>query len=270
MKVSIITATYNRAEKLSAIALPSLRNQTDRDFEWVVINDGSNLQTREIIRIVDADFPIVYLEIAHPNSGFGLCHARNLGIETATGELISYLDDDNSLQAAFIASTKQFFMANPQTRYSMASMNRRRDVTINGKIIRQGKEFRCPSRPDCSLKELINLTEIFDSNGFTHYRNNCPSWNPDFRVFADYEYLLQCTNSWKRNAFKLQPQVLVNYIQSTEGIIGSSTYDQWAEEISKIINNHQFYSLSTHEVERLILMAKTYQSKTNRHAPAFG
>ncbi len=269
MKLSIITATYNRPEKLSAISLPSLMNQTDRDFEWVVINDGANPQTKEIIRSLEADFPIVYLEIAHPNSGFGLCHARNLGIETATGEMISYLDDDNSLQAEFIASTRQFFQANPQTRYSMASMNRRRDVTRDGFTIRNGIEFLCPSHPDCSLEELINQTQIFDSNGFTHYRNNCPSWNPDFRVFADYEYLLQCTNSWQRNTFKLQPQVLVNYIQSSEGIIGSSTYDQWAEEISQIINNHQFYSLSTYEVEHLALIAKTSQSKTNRHTPAF-
>ncbi|MDF5724241.1 MAG: glycosyltransferase [Rhizonema sp. PD37] len=61
MKVSIITATYNRPEKLRAISLPSLMNQTDRDFEWVVINDGANPQTREIIHSLEADFPIVYL-----------------------------------------------------------------------------------------------------------------------------------------------------------------------------------------------------------------
>ncbi|MDF5733808.1 MAG: hypothetical protein PUP92_39015 [Rhizonema sp. PD38] len=42
-----------------------------------------------------------------------------------------------------------------------------------------------------------------------------------------------------------------------------------AEEISQIINNHQFYSLSTYEVERLALIAQIYRSKTNRHIPAF-
>ena len=99
MKVSIITATYNRPEKLSAIALPSLLNQTDKNFEWVVINDGANPQTREIIHTLSLDFPIVYLEIAHPSSGFGLCYARNLGIESATKDLISYLDDDNTCLA---------------------------------------------------------------------------------------------------------------------------------------------------------------------------
>ncbi|WP_143874362.1 glycosyltransferase [Nostoc sp. 'Peltigera malacea cyanobiont' DB3992] len=43
MKLSIITATYNRPEKLSTIAPKSLLNQTDHNFEWIIINDGGTV-----------------------------------------------------------------------------------------------------------------------------------------------------------------------------------------------------------------------------------
>ncbi|NEU71852.1 glycosyltransferase [Hassallia byssoidea VB512170] len=57
MKISIITATYNRPSQLSAmarsaralaIALPSILNQIDNQFEWIIVNDGGDPETREI------------------------------------------------------------------------------------------------------------------------------------------------------------------------------------------------------------------------------
>ncbi|MDF5723236.1 MAG: glycosyltransferase family 2 protein [Rhizonema sp. PD37] len=97
MKLSIITATYNRPEKLNTNAIPSLINQTDDNFEWIAVNDGENPETRKIISNLKTNFSLLYVEIKHLSSGFGLYHARNAGLEVATGELITYLDDDNSL-----------------------------------------------------------------------------------------------------------------------------------------------------------------------------
>lgn len=64
MKLSIITATYNRPQQLLSTALPSILNQSDHNFEWIVINDGGNIQTRDIITYISTDLPIIYFEDA--------------------------------------------------------------------------------------------------------------------------------------------------------------------------------------------------------------
>jgi len=251
--------------QLASTALPSIQSQTDRNFEWVVINDGANPDTKDIINSImaKADFPISYIEMEHPDpsSGFGLCYARNLGLDAAGGDIVSYLDDDNSIAPEFVASMRQYFEEHPNIRYSMARQQRRRDVIRNGSVIRQGKPFVSPSNC-CSLQQLLWQQEIFDSNGFVHYRSNAPRWNPQFQVFADYEYLLQCACIWGEGGFGLNNSILVNYIQSSIGIIGSSNYEQWATELSLIVSNQaNYFILQDNAVEPLEQLVNTYSTK---------
>jgi glycosyltransferase involved in cell wall biosynthesis len=51
MKLSLITATYFRAELFSRRALPSVLEQTDLGFEWIVINDGADPETKNLKNI---------------------------------------------------------------------------------------------------------------------------------------------------------------------------------------------------------------------------
>jgi glycosyltransferase involved in cell wall biosynthesis len=251
--------------QLASTALPSIQSQTDRNFEWIVINDGANPDTKDIINSIKAisDFPISYIEMEHPepSSGFGLCYARNLGLDAAGGAIVSYLDDDNSIAPEFVASMRQYFEQYPNIRYSMARQQRRRDVIRNGSVVRQGKSFVSPSNC-CSLQQLLWQQEIFDSNGFVHYRSNAPRWNPQFQVFADYEYLLQCACIWGEGGFGLNNSILVNYIQSSIGIIGSSNYEQWATELSLIVSNQaNYFILQDNSVEPLEQLVNTYITK---------
>nr|WP_263627719.1 glycosyltransferase family A protein [Komarekiella delphini-convector] len=251
--------------QLASTALPSIQSQTDRNFEWIVINDGANPDTRDIINSIKAraDFSISYIEMEHPDpcSGFGLCYARNLGLDAAGGDIVSYLDDDNSIAPEFVASMRQYFEQHPNIRYSMARQQRRRDVIRNGSVIRQGKPFVSPSNC-CSLQQLLWQQEIFDSNGFVHYRSNAARWNPRFQVFADYEYLLQCACIWGEGGFGFNDNILVNYIQSSSGIIGSSSYEQWASELLLIVANADNYLvLQNNAIERLEQLAAAYSNK---------
>jgi glycosyltransferase involved in cell wall biosynthesis len=264
MKLSIITATYNRPMQLASTAVPSIQSQTERNFEWIIINDGANPDTKDIVTSIKAraDFPISYIEMEHPepNSGFGLCYARNLGLDAADGDVVSYLDDDNSIAPEFVASMQHYFKQHFNVRYSMVRQQRRRDVQGNG-IFRQGKPFISPSN-SCSLQQLLWQQEIFDSNGFVHYRNNAARWNPKFQVFADYEYLVQSACIWGEGGFGFNDNILVNYIQSSVGIIGSSNYKQWVTELSLIISGQANYAiLQGNAIERLQQLVNTYNTK---------
>ena len=64
--LSIITPTYNRANKLH-VAFNSLMNQTNKNFEWIIVDDGSNDNTPDVVSafVKIANFPIIYKKIYH-------------------------------------------------------------------------------------------------------------------------------------------------------------------------------------------------------------
>ena len=81
--LSIITATHKRAKILACSALPSILKQTCLDFEWIVINDGKDSSTRELIKQIESKnvgFEITYLEMEHSTSGEWNVPQSQLGI----------------------------------------------------------------------------------------------------------------------------------------------------------------------------------------------
>lgn len=91
-KVSVIVAAYN-AEKTIARCIDSVLTQTYKDFELIIVNDGSMDGTEEICSQYEKDSRIVY--IYQSNKGEG--GARNTGLSIQTGELVVFLDSDDSL-----------------------------------------------------------------------------------------------------------------------------------------------------------------------------
>jgi len=89
--VSIILPVYNTARFLGA-ALQSALNQTYRDLEVIVVNDGSTDGSSEIINRMAALESRIKI-VTQENSG--VAAARNRGIELATGEFIAPLDSDD-------------------------------------------------------------------------------------------------------------------------------------------------------------------------------
>lgn len=241
-KISIITVTRNRHELLAQKALASLLKQTSPDFEWVVINDGKDLETRNLIAQTSTNFSLTYQEISHPALGFALCHGRNLGIKLAKNNLIAYLDDDNALASDFVAAMTDFMAANPQIKFALPLQKRSRQIWQNGHIVVLSQTFISP-KIDSTIADLVCHRELFDSNGFIHYCEDAPLWNPNYRIYCDYEYFLQCLSNWGGDRFCLNSQPLVEYIQSNRGIIGQSNYGDWARELKQIIDNAGNYQI---------------------------
>ena len=88
---SVIIPTYNRADRL-LVALMSLENQTFKDFEVIVCDDGSTDNTREIASSFNNRLSLNY--IWEENWG-GPARPRNTGIKHAKGEWICFLDSDD-------------------------------------------------------------------------------------------------------------------------------------------------------------------------------
>lgn len=90
-KVSVIIPTYNRAEELRR-CLGSLINQTFKDFEVLVCDDGSTDHTSSVVGEFSGHLNVVYNRDA--NFG-GPARPRNRGIGLARGEYLAFLDSDD-------------------------------------------------------------------------------------------------------------------------------------------------------------------------------
>lgn len=88
--VSVIMPTYNR-EKVITRAIKSVLGQTYKNLELLVIDDGSEDNTEQVVRAV-ADQRVCYIKLS---SNKGACHARNQGLAQAKGEYIAFIDSDN-------------------------------------------------------------------------------------------------------------------------------------------------------------------------------
>lgn len=89
-KISVIIPTYNRAY-IIAKSIESVLNQTYSNFEIIIVDDGSNDNTLEIIESFN-DPRIKYLQLTENR---GTCYARNFGIKKALGDYIAFHDSDD-------------------------------------------------------------------------------------------------------------------------------------------------------------------------------
>ena len=95
MKITVFTPTYNRAYIIKNL-YKSLQRQTFKDFEWLVVDDGSTDNTEELfskLKKEDNSFNIRY----YKKENGGKHRAINYGLDLAEGELFFTVDSDDYL-----------------------------------------------------------------------------------------------------------------------------------------------------------------------------
>lgn len=106
MLVTIATPTYNRASLLPRL-YQSLCKQTCKDFEWLVVDDGSIDNTKQVIDGFKKECKIDIKYIYKPNGGKHT--ALNLAVKKAQGELLFIADSDDWLPMDSIKKVKQYY-----------------------------------------------------------------------------------------------------------------------------------------------------------------
>lgn len=91
MKISVLVPVYN-VEKYLNRCVDSILNQTYRDFELLLVDDGSTDSSGRICDEYESAYPFVH--VFH-NKNSGLSHARNYGTERAKGIYVTYIDSDD-------------------------------------------------------------------------------------------------------------------------------------------------------------------------------
>lgn len=109
MYLSVVICSYNRGKYLPMV-LDSLKVQdlTPQSYEIILVNNNSTDDTDAIVRTyreAHPAFPLVY--VIEYNQG--ISYARNRGVETAKGDVIVFVDDDETVDPDFLSSIHRFF-----------------------------------------------------------------------------------------------------------------------------------------------------------------
>jgi len=111
-KVSIILPTHNRPDSLRK-AISSVISQTYNSIELIVVDDASVSNPEEIVDSFrqGAKIEIIYLRNSQRKGG---AESRNIGIGSSSGDLISFLDDDDEILPGKIEKQADFLLSNPE------------------------------------------------------------------------------------------------------------------------------------------------------------
>lgn len=109
-RVSVIIPAYNR-EKYVAEAVESALAQTYEDLEVIVVDDGSQDETRAVLApyVRDRRFRYCYQENA------GVSAARNRGIEVSSGRYLAFLDSDDLWESGHVAQLVRALSSTPES-----------------------------------------------------------------------------------------------------------------------------------------------------------
>jgi glycosyltransferase involved in cell wall biosynthesis len=105
-KLSVIIPTYNNDRYIQR-AISSLLEQSFKDFEIIIVDDGSTDDTRDIVKAYGDSIRYIYQE------NKGLAGARNTGIDVSNGELLAFLDADDWFAKKNLETKVSFLEKNP-------------------------------------------------------------------------------------------------------------------------------------------------------------
>ncbi len=183
---SVIIPTFNRAVFLRE-AIDSVLAQTEKDFELIVVDDGSTDGTRELV----AEYGDRLRYFFQPNAGASA--ARNLGIRHATGRFIAFLDSDDLWLPKKLARQVQWMAAHPNLLLCYTDeIWIRRGVRVNQKMIhaKAGGWIYPLCLPRCiiSPSSVFMRRELFDAAGlFDEQLTVCEDYDLWLRVASRFE-----------------------------------------------------------------------------------
>lgn len=158
MSISVIIVSWNNQSELEE-CLQSLRSQTNRDFEIILIDNHSDDGTVEMVRM---NYPEIILKVMECNLGFA--EACNRGIEIATGDWICTLNSDVFAEPDWIAQIQTAIDAadNDVGMFQSRVLFKKNPDRTNTKgivLLATGSSgdrgFNAPARPDDEVEEIF-------------------------------------------------------------------------------------------------------------------
>lgn len=241
-RVSVVIPSYNHAQYLGE-AIQTALNQTYRDFEIIVVDDGSTDNTPQVL----AGFGDPVRCIRQENRG--LAAARNAGVLAARGEFVAFLDADDSWLAEYLAKMLAAFgndasVGAVYSGWHYVDSSGKLLPRTNIQVLERDEMYQAMTFMDFLIPSCVVVRrECFDRLGLFdetfRAAQGCEDWDMWIRVLARY-------------AMVGVPQALVKY---------------------RVHGDNMSSNLEQMERAKQVVVAKhfgTEEQKTNAHRRAYG
>lgn len=227
--VSVIIPTYNRAKILGKV-IQSVLDQTYKDFEIIIVDDGSTDDTKQVL----AQYKNKIIYIYQENQGGAV--ARNTGINHANGKYIAFLDSDDlwfpqklKKQVEILEQHDDFALVYTNILY-IDDAGRFKSPGYSSKKFLSGYMFKetlfrkimCGHPPTWLIRKTC-----FEEIG---------SFDPDFRTSHDRDMIIRIAKKWKIYGIK-EPLTMIRQ-HNYQRLRGSSSANQieyyWFKFLDKL------------------------------------
>ena len=183
--VSVIMPVYNR-EKIVPLSIRSVLEQSYQNFELIVIDDGSSDNS---VSVVETFYDKRIRLIKH-KANVGHAAARNTGLRSARGDIIAYLDSDNTWDDRYVAAIVGAFEELPYA-----------DAVYSGQLLYRGQsKDPYAIRYGHNNRALLENRNYIDLNVFAHRQNiinNVNGFDEKLKRFVDYDLILRVSEQGK-------------------------------------------------------------------------
>lgn len=217
--ISVIMPVYNRVGIVKS-AVDSVLKQTYPNIELIIVDDGSNDGTFELLKKLN-DERIVLL---HNESCQGVSNARNKGLEVANGKYIAYLDSDNLWDNRYVAAMIGAFLKLPDA-----------EAIYSGQLLFKGDNEDPFAVRFASLnKSLLSNTNFIDMNAFCHTKNiykRLGGFDTSLKRLVDYDLILRYSEDAKM--YSIPVLLSYYYFDVTENAISKTEDYNEALELTR-------------------------------------
>lgn len=216
-KISVVIPVYN-VEKYIRQCLESVINQTYKNLEIIVVNDGTKDNS---IKIVEEYLKDKRIKIINKENG-GLSSARNKGLESVTGDYIHFLDSDDWIELTLYEKLVENIENEEIIIFNHAEFDEKTSKIKNKKKIKLRKEFYFEKKGSRILGNIPNgcWLKLYNSN---YLKKNEFYFNEKLRLYEDFLWDIETLNLAEK--VKLLDIVGYNYRLNRKDSLVNSKYD---------------------------------------------
>lgn len=244
-KFSIIVPVYG-VEKYIGKCLDSIQNQTYKDYEVIVVNDGTKDKSMDIVKKYDVKI------INQENQGLSV--ARNTGVKNAKGDYLLFVDSDDTIEKDLLKELNKSLRNNPDVvRFQI------QEVYEENK-----KEKKYPEKPFTNVTGVEAFSRItgyhFVENAWayliktSYYKENHFEFKPG-TIHEDFGLIPLVI--MKANTVNSIPYIGYNYLQRQGSIMSGKDYEKTKKKVSDFYHHYQYL---IQEIDKTSLNSKVFKS----------
>lgn len=226
MKISIIVPVYN-CEKFIGRCIDSVLKQTYKDYELILVNDGSTDNSLEIIQSYKNRYPSKIVVETQDNAGAPA--ARNKGISLVRGEFLTFIDSDDYIDDDFLSK--------------LITNNESYDLIISGYKKTNSERVLFTKIPEDDYWSLFKYTTNWSNLYKTSFIREHNIHFNSFRIGEDVDFTLQCIVNLE--SYKILNYAGYSYFDNDESITNTMNKNEDTTTIENVLISMNNYALTS-------------------------